>query len=516
MVTALNYNPNKRIADQANERTPVGDIPKTKVQNLEASSEISASEKVGRPFPDNWPWPEVKLNEGSSGGTGGGSGGTVVSPTTITVGTTNTLPAGSQATVVNSGTATRVVLDFGIPKGDKGEQGIQGPTGPAGPPGPAGSPGQDGEASIAALVPRGDYDAAADPPYAVNDYISYNGSSYVCKAENASNTAPTDGSNSDPFWQLIALQGAKGDPGERGVDGEAATITIGTVTTVGPLESAAVTNTGSVNKAVFNFSIPKGADGAQGIQGVGGAPFWDYDNPVNVIDEWQEETIQSLVGISFTSSYSGLLTIRSTKALPHPINVAVVCAGQLRLFNYFPANSDRIVAAIAVSPGNKVFLYYTGASFTKADITTGGFNSFIVAALPYNIPFVDWRSSVEIDLLATQPTETVTGGPGYANAVYYTMPIDGALTIAVGKGTNSRKFSVVRPSGDPTTSLTAPNIECNMYNLGSIGNTMRPYAGYATVYARKGELVGIAAHDGKSPKDDILLLKARPLLYGSI
>lgn len=45
MATALNYNPNKRIADQTNERTPVGDIPKTEVQNLEASSEISASEK---------------------------------------------------------------------------------------------------------------------------------------------------------------------------------------------------------------------------------------------------------------------------------------------------------------------------------------------------------------------------------------------------------------------------------------------------------------------------------------
>lgn len=385
-----------------------------------------------------------------------------------------------------------------------------------GPVGPAGSPGQDGEASIAALVPRGDYDVSADPPYAVNDYISYNGSSYVCKAENASNTAPTDGSNSDPFWQLIALQGAKGDPGERGVDGEAATITIGTVTTVGSLESAAVTNTGSVNKAVFNFSIPKGADGAQGIQGVGGAPFWDYDNPMDVIDEWQEETIQSLVGISFTSSYSGLLTIRSTKALPHPINVAVLCAGQLRLFNYFPANSNRIVAAIAVSPGNKVFLYYTGASFTKADITTGGFNSFIVAALPYNIPFVDWRESAAVDMLSMQPTKELLAGAGFPSSVFYTMPIDGALTVGVGKGTTSRKFSIVRPTENIPTDFSSVYVECNMYNLGSLGNTMRPYAGYTTVYARKGDIVGIASYDGTSPKEEILHLKAHPLQYGSI
>lgn len=37
---------------------------------------------------------------------------------TVVVGTTTTLPAGSDATVVNSGIGTNVVLDFGIPRGD--------------------------------------------------------------------------------------------------------------------------------------------------------------------------------------------------------------------------------------------------------------------------------------------------------------------------------------------------------------------------------------------------------------
>jgi hypothetical protein len=45
---------------------------------------------------------------------------------TITVGTTTTLPAGSSATVTNTGTSTNAVLNFGIP------QGTQGPQGPAG------------------------------------------------------------------------------------------------------------------------------------------------------------------------------------------------------------------------------------------------------------------------------------------------------------------------------------------------------------------------------------------------
>lgn len=48
---------------------------------------------------------------------------------TISVGSTSTLPAGSSATVTNSGTSSAAVFDFGIPKGDKGDTGATGPDG---------------------------------------------------------------------------------------------------------------------------------------------------------------------------------------------------------------------------------------------------------------------------------------------------------------------------------------------------------------------------------------------------
>lgn len=48
---------------------------------------------------------------------------------TIAVGTVATLPAGSSATVTNSGTSSAAVFDFGIPKGDKGDAGDTGPSG---------------------------------------------------------------------------------------------------------------------------------------------------------------------------------------------------------------------------------------------------------------------------------------------------------------------------------------------------------------------------------------------------
>lgn len=51
---------------------------------------------------------------------------------TITVGTVTTLPPGSPVSVVNVGTPSAAVLNFGIPEGDVGAAGGVGPTGPAG------------------------------------------------------------------------------------------------------------------------------------------------------------------------------------------------------------------------------------------------------------------------------------------------------------------------------------------------------------------------------------------------
>lgn len=47
----------------------------------------------------------------------------------VTVGTTSTLPAGSDASVTNTGTAANPVLNFGIPQGPQGTQGNPGPDG---------------------------------------------------------------------------------------------------------------------------------------------------------------------------------------------------------------------------------------------------------------------------------------------------------------------------------------------------------------------------------------------------
>lgn len=61
-----------------------------------------------------------------------------------------------------------------------------------------------------------------------------------------------------------------GVQGARGNTGLAATIAIGTTTTVSPGSSASVTNSGTPQAAVLNFEIPQGEKGDKGDKGDGG------------------------------------------------------------------------------------------------------------------------------------------------------------------------------------------------------------------------------------------------------
>lgn len=71
--------------------------------------------------------------------------------------------------------------------------------------------------------------------------------------------------------------GPTGATGPAGPAGTSATIAVGTVTTGAAGSSATVTNSGTASAAVFDFSIPQGAQGVQGIQGVQGPAGVDGD-----------------------------------------------------------------------------------------------------------------------------------------------------------------------------------------------------------------------------------------------
>lgn len=96
----------------------------------------------------------------------------------IEVGATTTLPAGSSATVVNSGTQTEPVLDFGIPAG-------------------------------VGFYSKGDYSAAAQ--YNAGDVVQYNGSSFVAVVATQGNQPPTPPATGNAYWNLLAKMGEGGD-----------------------------------------------------------------------------------------------------------------------------------------------------------------------------------------------------------------------------------------------------------------------------------------------------------------
>ena len=67
--------------------------------------------------------------------------------------------------------------------------------------------------------------------------------------------------------EKVWMQGPPGPQGPKGDPGAAATVTVGTVTTGEPGTDAIVTNSGTENAAVLNFTIPKGETGAVGAVG---------------------------------------------------------------------------------------------------------------------------------------------------------------------------------------------------------------------------------------------------------
>jgi hypothetical protein len=87
----------------------------------------------------------IQGNTGPTGPTGAAA--------TIAVGPTTTGPAGTNASVTNSGSSSNATFNFTIPRGNTGLTGPTGPGGPAGPPGPGGPAGPPGPTGPASTVP---------------------------------------------------------------------------------------------------------------------------------------------------------------------------------------------------------------------------------------------------------------------------------------------------------------------------------------------------------------------------
>ena len=179
----------------------------------------------------------------SSPGPQGATGATVVS---VAVGTTTTGAAGGTASVTNVGTPTSAILNFTIPQG---AQGATGSTGATGSQGSAGVKGDKGDTGTAASVAVGATISGVTP------------------------SVTNVGTNSAAIFDFVLPKGdtgntgATGAQGSAGANGSAATISVGTTTTLAAGAAATVTNTGSSSAGTLNFGIPQGSAGAKGDTG---------------------------------------------------------------------------------------------------------------------------------------------------------------------------------------------------------------------------------------------------------
>ena len=100
----------------------------------------------------------------------------------------------------------------------------------------------------------------ADTTYDANTIVNYGDTAYLTFNGAARGEVP----GKSDSWKLLVT----GAAGEKGADGAAATVAVGTVTTGEAGTQAVVENAGTENAAVLNFTIPQGEKGDKGEDGV--------------------------------------------------------------------------------------------------------------------------------------------------------------------------------------------------------------------------------------------------------
>lgn len=234
--------------------------------------------------------------------------------------TATTLAPGASATAsYNSGTYT---LSLGLPAGATGATGPagatgatgatgpagpQGPTGATGPAGATGATGPAGPAGPTGLNWLGAYSAGT--AYAVDDAVSYNGASYICKLASTGNL-PTN----TTYWDVLAERGAAG-AGSGDVTGPASAT-----------DNAIARFDGSTGKLVQNSNVTISDDGKLGLPastattaglniGVGTAPTTPVDGDLWVASS-DNKLYARLNGISRAVMHEDGATMTGKLTLP--------------------------------------------------------------------------------------------------------------------------------------------------------------------------------------------------------
>ena len=226
-----------------------------------------------------------------------------------------------------------------------------------------------------------------------------------------------------------------GTKGDTGATGTAATVTLGSVSTGAAGSSVIITNSsGNPSAATFNFTIPRGDTGSQGIQGPSGSIsgiVWEPDGMAQ---------FAQVNASSSTGAYYRLLTCRytftvatarvfklSTSALSLGIAIynsamALVCNGSYTWAASSAAGFTSIPmtaasgGTLSLVAGNTYYVgvYSAGLASTNMLATTVGITN-VPAGTYFTIPANVSNASFGWNTNVTTPPPTISGGSMTSN-----------------------------------------------------------------------------------------------------
>lgn len=202
---------------------------------------------------------------------------------TISAGSASSLAYDASPTVDNSGTSSNAVFDFGIPKGMPQKVGIAGipPTSIAGSPVKPGDLWLDDNSLQLYVYYK---DPSSDEYWVSVSRMGEQGPAATVAVGVTTTGSPgsnaevtNNGTSGAAVLNFKIPRGDKGDKGDKGDNGSnstvpgppgtAATVDVGTTTTLNPGESASVKNAGTTTSAYLEFGIPRGEAGPTGATG---------------------------------------------------------------------------------------------------------------------------------------------------------------------------------------------------------------------------------------------------------
>lgn len=297
---------------------------------------------------------------GPMGATGApGSNGANGTAATINVGTVSALAAGATPTITNSGTSSAAVFNFGIPAGAAGSSGAAATL---------------GVGTVTALAP-GATPTVTNTGTANAAVLRFG---IPAGAQGATGPAGTTGQTG-----ANGTTGPAGAPGSNGANGTAATVSVGTVSSLAPGTTPTVINAGTNSAAVFNFGIPAGAPGPAGPTGPTGTT--GATGPVGA-------AAQTLYGTY--SAIPSTCTTGTTYTITSGLFDQAICTAT-NTWTYYYGHRP-------VTPAAKLSLTTAGAASTVTTTSTNGY-----------------------ELLTAQP-----GGSGNLTMRYFTAPSAAPYSVA--------------------------------------------------------------------------------------